>query len=301
VSLSLNSDQAAAVVAIDAFLDQALSGGAGAAPALPGYSQLTPTQRQAVRDSYRDAYAAGLVASGSSSSSGHSLDANTIGLWRFDDASFPLSDATGNVPLDMHTPPLTTRVPGKVGSAWFLDGANNYLHGDGTALVPYATGDLTLEMWLLPDATAFAASGFSYHNMFVLGSGDPTTTGNWSFGFSLKHSTRAFSVAWSTGAGVISIWEPTMAPLPVGYWSHCAIARRWTGAAFEVDVWLNGVLVASLATFSAPIAPTAHPSVYVGTHPTTSFNYFPGLLDDTRFSKVARSNAEVVASYTAGL
>jgi len=230
---------------------------------------------------------------------GHLLDASTLALWRYDETSglvvYDFSSGGRNLTLNG----THTVVIGQFGNArQFVNTLNNNANraGDAALAALFIGGGYTWETWFKIDLsliTSSIASLFSYSGTFA--GGEP-------------HQERASFFIGSSG-WLVTEWEApaatytnTTPPQPIvsNTWTHAAIRVVDVGGGLRrVDFFVNGVQVPSTGVVAQPAAGTAAScQLWIGQAFTNSIYNFPGFIDDTRFSNVARTDAEILASYS---
>ena len=236
---------------------------------------------------------------------GHVLDANTLALWRFDNLGGTVeSDISGNgyALTSLHD---STSILGNVRYGRHLTG--NTGTGLWSAPAPSAItplhGEYTVEAWVRTNAltngpllTFRVASGISYPTQDPLVEFDIGSTG---LQMVLYYSSGPLYNVCSV-PGVISI----------GAWTHVAGRKRLNGAGpnYDMHIFVNGVRVAQTLNVPGPAVGDGNDvngAWAVGsTYPDPGTGFFPAFtnvdVDDMRVSKVARSDAEILASYNRG-
>lgn len=238
---------------------------------------------------------------------GHLLDNNTVALWRLDEsaATDNAADAAGGYTLQQFGSPGA--VAGQVGNARQLNGSTKFFERQGDAAFGTAmNGDWTYEGWVYLDNT-FSTAGilFVYNGLnFSSVSSDVilAEVGIWSDRKIYWHQWHNFSPANDFTAGF------SASALPTGQFSHVAVSRTAQGGnQYTYRIYINGALdntTANVAGLDYAVPGASH---YIG---LGAYTGNAGLgsggaplnarLDDTRISKVARSDNEVLQSYQRG-
>lgn len=192
-----------------------------------------------------------------------------------DEANHTFSKAGGS--------PVTTTAFSKFGGA-SLSTANGtgYIATPGATSMSSPTGDFTLEAWIYPTA-------FSGNWTIICGQTLPTATSN-SIGMELTDTGKLAGYFYS---GSTWISTTSTASVPLNAWSHVAYTRT----AGSINVWINGVLGASLAT-SAAVNSVTTPFT-IGARGDGGQPFF-GYIDEVRYTLgVARYTANFTAPVAA--
>jgi len=175
--------------------------------------------------------------------------------------------------------PVTTTAFSKFGGA-SLSTANGtgYIATPGATSMSSPTGDFTLEAWVYP--TAFSGNG-----SIICGQTLPTLASN-GIGLQVVGSGQLFGYFY-TGTTLVSV--TSTASVPLNAWSHVAYTRT----AGSINVWINGVLGASLATSAAVNSVTTQFTTGAG---GDGGQPFFGYIDELRYTLgVARYTANFTA------
>jgi|ERR1700737_3508453 len=235
---------------------------------------------------------------------GHKLDGNTLALWRLDDASgaASLKDETGTYPLvTLGGPPPV--VAGKIGNARAVTtsqaASSASVPTNDPAIAALQSGNFTAESWFWVDPSisypATWNSGGTGNNHGGLGAlanagnGSSFIFGLDNIGFFVYNVSHGFQTAgsWST--------------LTKGAWHHLAVRSTFLDATHStVDYFLDGVKTATATILTYALTPSPQPWWTIGGE-SMGFNNFTGRIDDSRFSKVARTDAEISDSFWRGL
>lgn len=218
----------------------------------------------------------------------HTLDADTVALWRMDEASgTAVADEVGDYPATATAGALALGAGGHDGGArLFSRAASGYAFatGDDAARSVFKTsGVFTVEAWVWLNS-----AGAGYNNILSVA----TSTGaNELWGFALQ--------------GTLPYWERDNAgaansgpdPISLATWTHVAWTRDGTGA---LKLYVNGALKQTDAGVALPSTAATTQGFLLGAGPGGPSRFFDGLIDDLRVSSVARSAAEILTSYQAG-
>lgn len=246
----------------------------------------------------------------------HDNDANTVSLWRFNEPpeAIDISDNGWHFGPENNNQAAAGAIPEPARRLTLGDnGYSRYWKGGSLAdtrlegpraqeLVGYFTGALeyTIEMWVqvgpsqVLDATLMA----------IANSGE-TEAANYQFSIRILSGgeLRAF---WENGAGV-NVEDDTASPfldptnvddmtLPV----HVAWVKESVGGGLsDVHIYKNGIL---FETFSNRADPTGGTTgvLTLGTDHQTPSLAWEGFIDDVRISDIARTPAEILASFQEG-
>ncbi len=239
-----------------------------------------------------------------SSRRGHVLDNATVALWRLNEtnASDNAADATGSYPLQQFGNP--DAVSGQIGNGRLLDGSTKFFQKQGDAALGTAlNGDWTVEGWVYLDNT-FNSQGiiFIYNGLdFSIIPADVILAevgvlGNRHLYVHQWHNNGSYSEIASQGT------------LELGKFQHVAFTRTAEGGnTFTFRFYIDNVLDGTATGVPGTDSPVAGDSHYIGLGCYTGDTglgaggaVFNGRLDDIRVSKVARSDAEIFASYNRG-
>lgn len=228
----------------------------------------------------------GSTSLGDYSPAGMSVDANTIALWKFSAAS-PGADETGNYPL---TDSGTVAAGGLIGNArWCPSGTYLRSSAIGSKAADWI-GELTCEaLAVLPSASVGALGAL----LSVTITGETSDTNALGGLYTNNGLLKTF---WETGSGTnISPLFPFATP-PTGVFFHYAIRRRLEsgGTTMAVDLFVNGRFRTSVGGLTPPTGGTST-VVSVGASADADPS-FQGIVNQIRVSKVARTDAELLAS-----
>lgn len=237
---------------------------------------------------------------------GHLLDNNTVALWRLNETSATDNavDATGSYTLQQFGSPDV--VSGQIGNARQLDGSTKFFQRQGDANLGTAlNGDWTYEGWVYPDNTFNTAAILFIYNGLRFTLDDNNTvlaqvalSSDRTISWSQWHDHDPSTVTTGVSSAV----------LPTGQFTHVAVSRAAQGGnQYTYRIYVNGALdntTANVAGLSVEVAGDNH---FIGLGCYTDIAGFGvgssklnGRLDDTRISKIARSDAEILESYQRG-
>lgn len=232
---------------------------------------------------------------------GHVLDDNTVALWRLNEtsASDNAADATGSYNLSQFGSPDVG--PGHAGNARTLDGSTKFFQRQGDAALGTAfNGDWTFEGWVYLDNTFINAGEiFVYNGLdFSIYPSDVILAE-----IAVDSNRRIFVHQWHTTGTLTTILSGAI--LPTGQFNHVAVSRTAQGGnLFTYRIYVNGAIDNTVAGVSGLASPVTGASHYIGLGCYTDSAGFAvgsaklnGRLDDTRISKIARSDAEILQSY----
>jgi hypothetical protein len=226
------------------------------------------------------------------------MDPATMALWRLDEtiASAAAVDAVGvyNLPVGGAGSPAVA--VGQVGGARAVL-QNADFQGPDLGIVDAAvavaqSGTYTCDGWFWVDPTmAYPATwpGPGNNHAFLLALGPNSGT---ALGFGLG-PTSFFHYNPTSGFVNLGVWSGATAG-----WHHLAVRCTSTDAThMTLDCFLDGVKVATQANvLKYAVTPTAPVTWRLGAE-APNFNSFVGRLDDMRFSKTARTDADIADTY----
>lgn len=244
---------------------------------------------------------------------GHTLDANTVVLWRLDDGpnAINVADAAGNATLNTITGNVWSTPPGLIGLCRVLDGSNYVKSGVATSsalALTLSSGSWTVEAWIYineypaGDGTLVDLLDTSYaHGIIrtgIKGTPNGATTG------------AMFTFYADTPGGNTGFYG-TASIVPIHQWVHVAW-RRYQEAdlTWSIDHWINDTMMEKATHATAPAALNVSDTFWaLGIHPAAGVAGYwatastkPGCyVDDVRVSKIKRTDAEIIASYQAGI
>lgn len=233
-----------------------------------------------------------------SAPTGHALDGSTYALYRFDDATgaTSLADATGN--HNSTNVGLSTAAIGKFGSTGLgRKWSRQTKSGATLGIQPSAfAGEFTIECWMLWDG---AASGWGSILESRVTSNNLAALYLYMTNQYVSSTTLGFG--WMVGSSTYLEVLVDMAAY-ANKWTHIAARKKVNGLNYDIEFFINGTLAASNLN-KTNTDNTGPGTTMIGVTPHTT--YFPtgfgGVLDDMRISSVARSDAEILASYQAGI
>ena len=161
-----------------------------------------------------------------------------------------------------------------------FDGSGDYLVTPPSDLIPFLTGDFTVEVWAYP---INGGKGSSFSRLVNIGSGNVAGALTLNT-FSTDSPTRIEAILWS-GNDTTSIVLNSQDTIPNSVWTHIAFTRSGT----TCRLFINGVLKHS-GTSSQSVTQNV---LYVGSRAASE--YFNGYLDDLR---ITRGFARYTANFT---
>ncbi len=235
---------------------------------------------------------------------GHILDSNTVALWRLDEisASANAVDETGTYHLTQFGNPGVITAP--IDNGRILDGTTQFFQRPGDAALGAAlNGDWTYEGWVYLDPAFGNPSEFFVYNGLA-------------FSFNQSDTILAEVGAWSDKKVFWHQWQsPTSftevrssGSLQTGRYNHIAVSRTAQGGnLFTYRLYINGHIdttTTGVAGLTSPVTGATH---FIGLGNYTDISGFGvggaklnGRLEDTRISKIARSDTEVLDSFHRG-
>jgi len=221
------------------------------------------------------------------------LDANTVGLWRFFNAPLGVSP-------DLATPAHDLTFVGNaalVNTGFFPAPNNNALS------IPGAAGDAAASG--VDPTFRSVVQGVSTYEVWVY----PGDLGAWRGVFTCSNNGGAgadelLSIyinngqIWAAANGVNV--QLTGAIMSAGVWQHLAIRKTFVaGTTYLFEVFRNGIKQGAGANVGNGVA--ASQEWAVGTGHGRNYPFVGGKINDVRFSNVARSDAEILATYNRAL
>ncbi len=213
-------------------------------------------------------------------------DANTAGLWHFNDGADPTVDSSANgYSGDLINGPVFA--PGAFGSALSFDGIDDYVTMGNQPGLNVGTGDWTLDACVNTAAVSAA--------MFIAGKGAPHTGPGYSISLAggvADCFARDFDAngAHAPGHEVSVIGGP---PLNDGGWHHVRCVRSGN----TLSLYVDGIPAGTPANLSAMgtldsgypflVGVRADPPASVGNP-----QFFAGLVDEVRLSKIGILDAD---------
>lgn len=250
----------------------------------------------------------------------HSLDANTIALWRLDEEIVKpvvYADACGTYPLTPSATPLSL-IYGRFGAARF--NRNNATAGgsaDAAARAVARGNNWTLEFFVQP--FLFPDNWPGYEGVISLGHSWSTEDDNTLFAVSLLQneflgtassnsdtnyptvpatSIRRIRCSWYYGSSP----DETLVETPIGIgvpvdanWHHVAIRKSDSGT--KLEIFIDGVLKSIFTGLTNTTGgANADWCIFgIAQPPSDPGAIFHGALDDIRFSNIARTDNEIRA------
>jgi hypothetical protein len=238
------------------------------------------------------------VTGGGQLAAGHIADSNSLALWRADEfgAGLNLVDATGTYTLTQTGSP--TVVSGKIAGGRHFDGGAKYFFRAGDAPSRTAMqGEVTLSAWVRRTAsTATDFNIFEFRAPFAV-------PGNLPLYVKIANSTGTVNVYWDKGTGgsFVQIGQASAFVVPLNVWSHIAARRRHVGGQAFLDLFFNGTTKETYGPFVLPdTAGGNNADFWVGAESSGGPSYGFGDVDDIHLSKVARTDAEILADFVRG-
>lgn len=240
----------------------------------------------------------------------HSLDSNTVALWRFNDPP-AISDEAGNVPLNSLSftsePVITTPLINDNGRARLFNDTRDAWFPTRTLLRDFfLSGDITFEAWFRVNDKDGTSGSFSPNNMSIIAfAGDwtsETEANNVLFRILFDTSSQRKLVAyWEYSTGTNVVLTSTNEVLTTAEWwtrHHIALTRE-VGATTTVRMYWDGEFVQEFTGQTNPSGGTD-----VGAQLTVGYNAgvadTPFVLDDVRLSSKIRTAGEIAQSYARG-
>ncbi|KAF0221782.1 MAG: hypothetical protein FD174_113 [Geobacteraceae bacterium] len=271
-----------------------------------GQSSSTPytvTVLTAVKDLAGNAMAADYTwtfTTGSTQVYGHILDDNTVALWRLNEASASSNavNETGVYHLTQFGNP--DAIPGKIDNGRLLGGTSKYFQSPGDASLGAAlNGDWTYEGWVYLDPSFNTGANLFIYNGLAFSFNQPDTI---LAEVGILADRKIYWHQWQSTSSYTEI--ASNATLQTGQYYHLAVSRTAQGGnLYTYRIYVNGILdktTTGVAGLSYPVSGASH---YIGLGNFTSIvgfgiggNVLNGSLDDTRISKVARTDAEILES-----
>ncbi len=213
------------------------------------------------------------------------------GWWRLGDSAGTTAKdkASGNHDGTYQSSPALNTLGGlrgDVNGAVVLNGSSQYVrvpHGTWANI----TGNLTLEAWVRPDASAA-------NQTIVAKSNTQNTT---AYGLRLKNLTQVEYYHGSTSGGWKTV-TGTYAFTP-GTWYHVAVRRNGDSA----DIYVNGLLVVSdqWASMFPPATNSTDLTIGASLASGSAAEYFNGAIQDVLIYNQALSASTIRSHYAAGL
>jgi len=204
-------------------------------------------------------------------------DANTIALWHFNTGSgTTVYDATGNG----HNGTLGQgganepdwEAAGRFGYGLSFDGVNEEFVLAGSLAEDFPSNQLTIEMWLKAPSTPDFVHLFRSDNICAL-----------------DMNNLKLSLSIGDGSGTWKNLSATILTLTDGNWHYLACTFNGT----TLNVFVDGVNRGTEP--DAAISMVSPDGYYIGGYPANEF--FTGVIDELRLSKIARSSTEIANYY----
>ena len=218
----------------------------------------------------------------------YSVDAHTLGLWHLDESSG--STAIDDLGINNGVVSGTTIVPGRFGYCRYFNAPSDNV--SLTFASSYKIQDFTMEAWVMPTCAAPISCGGQ--NPCAIGGtdGKQVSDGGMALGMypDLRYVTETRG---SNGTNSMLITSPI--PAEIGKWTHVAATRKSDGTNTTLELYVNGVVVASgyFPGSQAQFTNTGH--IYfgdLGDNLGNGHRRWFGYIDEVRFSNVARDPKE---------
>lgn len=238
----------------------------------------------------------------------HTVDANTVALWRFNETSH--ADASANVTLDEtansydFTAPFATARPIIVGDGTGNEGANaRYSPGSqATTMFMQGTPDATLRAAMQSDWTfecwvylkGYQASErviYAHHGT----AGSEAAEDNYQLQVS-HTNTGAPRVFWETGAGV-NVGINGSTAIPLNQWVHLAITGSESGGTTTVAFYLDDVAAGSGSGATATGGTGVSQGLAILANKDGNSGIW-GAISQLRICDAVKSSAEITANAT---
>lgn len=149
--------------------------------------------------------------------------------------------------------------------------------------------DWTVEAWFKDED----AAGYDHERARILTKGDPHALSNVPYAISIA-SNQLGVILRSKGQYVVLMHDLRASGVPPNTWHH--VAATFQSSTRELALYLDGVRVAQ-GTSPVGLQNNAEPLTVGGDGPSTSGSLWRGKIDDVRLWNVARTPAQVQASY----
>ena len=172
-----------------------------------------------------------------------------------------------------------TYVAGVVGNAAEFDGIDDYLYTPDSNETLQATGDLTIALWLKPDATQLPWAGI------LAKCSEDREDNHWAMQFGSYDDPGILfylaNIYWYAGIDLSHI---------TGVWHHLALV--YDSSAQTLTLYLDGEQYNYRSWYNPPMTGLGH--LYIGAGVRYGFEYsYAGMLDDIRIYEYALSQAEI--------
>jgi hypothetical protein len=163
-----------------------------------------------------------------------------------------------------------------VASALSFNGANDYVQLTDPN---FGTSDFTLETFMKPN-TANGAYLISTRSVEMGGAG------NW---FALHYNSGKIGLELSDEGFGTGYFETGGTPVTLGAWNHVVLVR----AGLQFSIYVNGILSASYTDLGLRNFNTGMNSIRLSGWANVGVAFFDGMMDETRFWNVARTQCEI--------
>jgi len=231
-------------------------------------------------------------------------DANCFAHYYFDEASgTTLADSSGNG-RDMTLVGSPTVIAGLNGNARTFNGTTQYAEVISDANWRTLFGAAwTIEAWIKqPVATGGTSRMYLFSNA---GSFSGETLADNCLAAVINSPCGGYGVFWENGAGVNGIDQfSANCAVGQGQWAHMAWRRNAaSGGSAVVEIFVDGrkIVTYSAATVAAGGTSAAQYNHIARFYRDNSGSSWSGTIDELRISNIARSDAEILESYTRGI
>ncbi len=227
-------------------------------------------------------------------------DSNYVGVWHLGESALPMKESTGvGSDFSSKTGTVNYAVSGVVGrsvdfSSSYATKTNALFADDDDELDGFE--DFTLEVWTCQNAFYTDSSKDMWAGILGKRAAAKTDESFFVYQNSLKSAGNTFPKACFNVDGTEAGREMlTAVSLPrLGQWMHSAYTRNASTGAF--DIFFDGTNnVSAVTTHQGPVHASSAP-LQLGWVATT-YNTFPGKIDEVRISRSARSAAWIKATH----
>lgn len=221
--------------------------------------------------------------------SSSSVDANTVGLWRFEETGGSgayLKDSSIN--SNNGTPTGTSLIDGISGKARSFNGSSDYVD-IGTAT---PSSDMTIETWV--KISALPASNMDASFVTYCTSG-----GTGYDGFYIFNASGTYYIYYSidNNSSNRRYWRTAYTPA-LNTWYHMAVTQ--SGPTSTPNVYINGVAQSMTLNMTAGTPSRVSATLALGRAGAFNGAYFNGSLDEVKISNVVRTADEIAEAYRLG-
>lgn len=221
----------------------------------------------------------------------HTLDANTIGLWRLDGDSTAgdyanfLDDSGNGYDFTVTGALDIVGGPSEVGRAKLVAASVYGSHPYDAVFTAMFLGDCTLEGWFYPTST-----GVQY--LWNYGSSGESEATNYLVGVR-SDTSGTVSLLMEQGAGGSNISITSTAVMPINIWTHLAVVKEDVGGSFDYHFYINGSFVDTVNG----AGPTGGGTQILYAGSSAGGGGFAGAMGAQRWSNIARSAGEISTSF----